>query len=99
MPFSGSSAAGTRIDLLRILSWVRTSFPAHDCPGGKKGYSVFGAGTDGVEATNDFRLWAEVVGRGSGRGYKGYSLLLSVISERPGTPSPMPSDKQLEGSY
>lgn len=39
-------------------SWVRTSFPAHDCLGGKKGYSVFGAGTDGVEVNDDFRLWA-----------------------------------------
>lgn len=65
MPFSGSSAAGTRIDL-RILYWVRTSFPAHDCLGGKKGYSAFGAGTDGVEATDDFRLWALDVGGGQG---------------------------------
>lgn len=54
---SGSSAAGTQTDLLRILSWVRNSFPTHDCLGRKQGYSVFGAGTDGIEANEDFRFW------------------------------------------
>lgn len=57
--FSGSSAAGTRIDLLGILSWVRTSFPAPECLGGKKDTQCLGLEqVVFLQANNDFRLWA-----------------------------------------
>lgn len=101
-PHLGSSASGTGT---RDLMLVRTpSSPTSACEGAAGRPQSLGPGQKVGEADDDFWFWAQDVGReqslgrGSGGACEAYSLLLSVIFERPALPPPCGGDQEAEGS-